>query len=59
MDTPVCDIKLKGERIEIVKEKKLLGITIDDQLKFEEHIADTKEAERFQGYQRHRRLNTR
>ena len=42
VDTPVCDIKLKGESIEIVKEKKLLGITIDDQLKFEEHIADRK-----------------
>ena len=42
VDTPVCDIKLKGESIEIVKETKLLGKTIDDQLKFEEHIADRK-----------------
>ena len=42
VDTPVCDIKLKGESIEIVKEKKLLGITIDDQLRFEEHIANRK-----------------
>ena len=42
VDTPVCDIKLKGESIEIVKEKKLLGITIDDQLKFEENIANRK-----------------
>ena len=33
---------LNGESTEIVKKKKLLGITIDDQLKFEEHIADRK-----------------
>ena len=42
VDWPVCDIKLKEESIEIVKEMKLLRITIDDQVKFEEHIADRK-----------------
>ena len=42
VDSPVCDIKLKGESIEKVKVKKLLGITIYDQLIFEEHIADRK-----------------
>ena len=42
VDTPACDIKLKGESIEIVEKKKLLGLLIDDQLKFEEHIAYRK-----------------
>ena len=42
MDTPVCNIKLKGESVEIVKKKKLPGMTIDDQLKFEERITNRK-----------------
>ena len=42
MDSPICYIKLKGESIEIVKIKKLVRITINDQLKFEGHITDRK-----------------
>ena len=42
VDAPACGIKLKGESIKIVKKKKLLGILIDDRLKFEEHIAYRK-----------------
>ena len=34
------DHKLKGESVEIVKKKNLPGMTIDDQLKFEEHITN-------------------
>ena len=42
MDSPVCDIKLKGESIEIIKIKNFRGITFDYQLKYEEHITDRK-----------------
>ena len=42
VDTRVCSVILKGKGIEIARKTILLGITIDDQVKFEEHIAYRK-----------------
>ena len=42
LDKSKCTIKLKGQSIQIVKKKKILGIIVDDELKFEDHIASRK-----------------
>ena len=39
LDKSKCTIKLKGQPIQIVKKKKILGFIVDDELKFEDHIA--------------------
>ena len=41
-DQTDCNIKLNRENIEKVKKKKLLGITIAGDLKFEDHITARK-----------------
>lgn len=41
-DKTNAKITIKGKELEIVKEKKLLGVTIDDELKFDRHIAARK-----------------
>ena len=38
MDVPDVNINVKGQDLEIVKEKKLLGIIIDNDLKLNSHI---------------------
>ena len=42
IDKSKCTIKLKGQPIQIVKKKKILGVIVDDELKFEDHIASRK-----------------
>ena len=44
MDVPDVNIKVKGQDLEIVKEKKLLGIIIDNDLKFNSHITTRKKS---------------
>ena len=39
MDKSKCTIKLKGQPIQTVKKKKISGVIVDDELKFEDHTA--------------------
>ena len=42
MDVPDVKIKLKGQDLEVVKEKKLLGIITDIDMKFDSHVTTRK-----------------